>query len=243
MSSQVTVTAEILRKLHRMHQQLQDLRDRSERGPRVARAHDGKIQKEEVALTAAQAKVKDLKGKLDERQLHLKSREAEIDRRRQQLREAKDNREFQALRDQIAADEKANSVLEDEVLELMDRLDEAKRQAAEAEATVAKAKEDATKHTAAFAEEAPRIKADVLRIQDDLRHTEQELPGEFKEPYRRQINSKGSDGMAAIRGEFCGGCNQHVPLNLINLLGMNKPVFCRSCGRLLYIPEDGAATK
>ena len=238
MSSQITVTADTLRKLHRLHQQLHDLKDRLERGPRVARAHEANLKRVESQLAEAQEKSKGLRVKLDGRQLQLKSREAEVQRRRQQLREAKDNRAYQALRDQIAADEKANSVLEDEILDLMERTDEAHKQLAQAEAAVAKARDDAKKHTEQFAQDAPRIKADLDRLHGELKHTEDELPGDFKEAYRRLVKSKGSDAMAPIQGEFCGGCNQHVPLNMVNSLSLSKPIFCRSCGRLLYLPES-----
>jgi len=47
--------------------------------------------------------------------------------------------------------------------------------------------------------------------------------------------------LAEIRGEFCGGCNHHVPLNLVNAVVLGKPTVCRSCGRLLYVEKDWSA--
>jgi predicted nucleic acid-binding Zn-ribbon protein len=44
--------------------------------------------------------------------------------------------------------------------------------------------------------------------------------------------------MAPINDEFCGGCNQHVPLNMVSQVMLSQPVFCKSCGRLLYLPEE-----
>ena len=75
-------------------------------------------------------------------------------------------------------------------------------------------------------------------MEAELKEAEVDLPGEFLELYRRLVRAKGGDALAPIRGEFCGGCNQHVPLNLCSGLILSKPVCCKSCGRLLYLPED-----
>jgi len=238
MSSQVTVTTETLRRLHRVHQQLRDLNERLERGPRIARAHEANLARVQAELAELQAKHKSQRVRVDDKQLQLKSREAEIERRRRQLLEAKDNRSYQGLRDQIAADEKASSVLEDEILEAMERFDEMTRRLAMAQAAVAKTQEDAKKSSEEVELEGPKIRQDIERLKLELQQSEDELPSEFHDGYRRLVRGKGSDALAPIQGEFCGGCNQHVPLNMYNNLASPMPVFCRSCGCLLYLPED-----
>ena len=238
MSSQITVTTESLRKLHRVHQQLQDLKERLERGPRIAKAHEANLKRVEQRLAEFQAKAKSLRMSVDAKQEQLQRGEANVARRRQQLREAKDNREYQALLDEIAAHEMANSVLADEALEGMERLDEMNKKVAEAEAAVAKARSEAQRSAEEVEGQGPKIRADLQRLEAELRKTEQELPAEFQEVYQRLVRAKGSDALAPMLGEFCGGCNHHVPLNLYNSMALSKPVFCRSCGRLLYLPED-----
>ena len=57
------------------------------------------------------------------KQLQLKSREAQIDQLQTKLNTAASNREFNLLKEQIAADKQANSVLSDEILEAMDEID------------------------------------------------------------------------------------------------------------------------
>jgi predicted nucleic acid-binding Zn-ribbon protein len=49
--------------------------------------------------------------------------------------------------------------------------------------------------------------------------------------------------LCPIHGEFCGGCHQHVPLNMVAGVMLGKPVCCKSCGRLLYVQEDRSAGK
>ncbi len=204
----------------------------------MVRAHESHLAKLQTDLAELKAKEASTKALSDDKQNQLKTGESNVQRRRQQLREAKNNVEYQALSDQIKADEMANSVLADEALEAMERLDEVKAKLREADAALAKAKGDTQKNISQIQEDAPRIQADLDRLQAELNNAEAGLPGDFREIYQRLIRSKGSDGMAPLRDQFCGGCNQQVTLNMVNALRLSQPVFCRSCGRLLYAPED-----
>ena len=238
MSTQVTVSADTLRKLHRIHRQLQDLKDRLQRGPLMIRAHEAHLTRLQAELIELKAKEASTRALSDDKQNQLKTGESNVDRRRQQLREAKNNVEYQALSDQIKADEMANSVLADEALEAMERLDEVKAKVREADAALAKAKSDTQKNVAQIQEDAPRIQADLDRLQAELNDAEAGLPGDFREVYQRLIRAKGSDGMAPLHDQYCGGCNRQVTLNMVNALRLSQPVFCRSCGRLLYAPDE-----
>jgi len=241
MTSDTGTTTETLRTLHRIHEQLRDLNERSRRGPRTAKAHEANLSRLQVQLVEMHAKGKELRIKTDEKQLQLKSGEAGIERRRQQQREAKDNREYQALVDQIKADQMANSVLEDEILECMEKIDQHAAKVKQVEQDVAKAQEDAAASSRRWDAEAPSIQGDIQRLEADLRQTEEALPDNFRDLYRRLVRSKGEDALAEIRGEFCRGCNQHVPLNLVNAVVLGKPTCCKSCGRLLYVEKDWSA--
>ena len=243
MSSQITVSTDTLRKLHRVHQQLRDLNERLDRGPRIVQAHQANLERLEKRLEECRAKAKSLRVAADARQLQLQTGETAVKRRRQQLLEAKSNAEYQALKDQIAADEMANGVLADEALELMEKLDEVRKEVAVAEAALAKARAEADKARQEYEGQAPGIHSDLKRLQSELKKDEAELSGEFLDLYRRLVRAKGGDALAPIHGEFCGGCNQHVPLNMCAGLILSKPICCKSCGRLLYLPEDHAPVR
>ena len=238
MSTDTTITAHALRTLHRLHHQLADLKDRLERGPRLARAHESNLKQMEEQLTQIRDRAHKFRVATDEKQLDLKTAEAAIERRRRQLNESNDNREYQALRDEIAASVAAKDVLEIEILEALEKLDEYHKQVKQAEAAVAKARQDAEKVVGETQKQEPLIRGDVARLEAELRKCEAALPGEFREVYDRVVRSKGEDALAPVKGEFCGGCHQHIPLNLVNAAMLSRPAFCKSCGRLLYMPED-----
>jgi predicted nucleic acid-binding Zn-ribbon protein len=236
----MSVTAAALRELHRIHQQRAALRERLERGPKQIRARAASVAAAEEHLAKVQAEAKAARVLADQKQLLLKTGEAKIADLKVKLNQCSTNREYQALKDQIAADEMANSVLADEILEALEQIDEFKRLIGEAQQQVAKAKDELAKVQQAVHSEEASLQAELARLEAELKRAEQNLPADFRDAYDRVVKAKGQDAMAAVEGDSCGGCYQSITANMANDLTMARVVFCKNCGRLLYYPEDRA---
>ncbi len=234
----MNLTAAALRELHRIHQQLSDLRERLDRGPKQIKARQANLAQTEEKLAKAQADAKAARVAADQKQLLLRTNEGKILDLRAKLNACGTNREYQALKDQIAADEMAGSVLADEILEALEKVDEFKKTIGVAEAQVAKSKEEAGKAQQAVREQEQSLKQDVARLEGQLKEAEQALPPDFREAYHRVVRAKGADAMAQVEGDFCGGCHYQITANMVSELTMARAIFCKSCGRLLYLPED-----
>lgn len=234
----MSITAEALRELHRIHTQLGDLRERLARGPKQVAAREANVKRLEEALAKAQADAKATRVSADQKQLTLKSGEAKIADLQVKLNGCKTNREYQALKDQIAADQMANSVLADEIIEGLDKIEEMQRLVVEAQQHLAQGKEELAKTKSAVEGQLASMQGDVTRLEAELAVAEAKLPDDFREAYQRVAKVKGSDAMAPIENESCGGCNQRVTPQRLNELKLQRVVVCTSCGRLLYLPED-----
>lgn len=232
------VLSSVLRLLHRLHRQLEDVHGRLERGPLQLRARQAGVAKLQESLTAAQGEVKAARVASDQKQLALKTSEEKIQGLQVKLNQAASNREYQALKDQIAADRMAGSVLQDEILELMEKLDTLKSAVAEAEAALAKGRGELEKQQQAVREQQSMLGDEIKRLETELRAAEIDLPQDLKADYARAIKSRGADGLAPIDGDSCGGCYQHITPNMLSDLKLERVVFCKTCGRLLYLPED-----
>jgi predicted nucleic acid-binding Zn-ribbon protein len=86
-------------------------------------ARTRQVQAAEGKKAAAAEDVKKAKMAADQKQLQLKSSETKIRDLTAKLNACKTNREYQTLGDQIAADTMAAKVLEDEILEALERID------------------------------------------------------------------------------------------------------------------------
>jgi uncharacterized protein len=233
----MALSAELLQRLHRIHRQLSDLRERQERGPRQVKAREANAAKLDAELAAAQDAVKQAKTLSDRKQLDLKSNESRIADWQVKLNSCSSNKEYQTMTDQIAAAKMAGSVLADEILETMERIDLLEAAVVEVKDRQAAGRTELAKFRDAVAQEGQGIAADIARLEGELADAEKELPADFREDYRRVIRNKGADGMAKMDDGVCEGCGRQVTLNMQNHLLLGKPVFCTACGRLLYTGE------
>ena len=163
----------------------------------------------------------------DQKELQLRESEGRIEDVKNKLNSCSTNREYQTLVEQIAADEQANSVLSDEILELFDKTTqlesaaetaEEERQKIEAEMTALRQRVDETREN---------LETDIARLTDDLTAAEAQLPSEFVTEYQRLVKARGEEGLAPLEGEICGGCFQTITTQMLNEVLMNKPCSVR----------------
>ena len=235
----MSVTAEALRDLHRIHRQLTDLRDRKVRGPKQIKAHQANVQRLEESLEKTRADVKLVKMAVDDKQLQLRSKEDKIVDLDNKLSSCSTNREYQALQEQISADKVATSVLEDEILEALSKIDDCGPVVAEAEENLVKGKQEFERVVKTIEEKKQSIDDDIERLGQELQQAEASLPADFRRDYDRIVEAKGEDALAEVDGQICGGCYQQFTANMYSDLLMGRAIFCKSCGRLMYLPEKG----
>ncbi|MCA9271390.1 MAG: hypothetical protein KDA41_23060 [Planctomycetales bacterium] len=235
----MSVTAESLRELHHLHQRIADLNSRLKRGPQQIKAGQANVAKLEQDLEQARQTTRRAKMTCDEKQLQLKSSESRIADLQGKLNAASSNKEYQAIKEQIAADEMANSVLQDEILEMFDRIENCEATAKAVSDNLGKTREELDRVIRRVGDEQASLEADLAGVQQRLAEAEAKLPIDFRTEYDRIAKARGDEALAPLEGEICGGCNFRVTPQMINDVMLCKPVFCKSCGCLLYMPESG----
>jgi predicted nucleic acid-binding Zn-ribbon protein len=233
-----TITAETLRELRRLHQQTADLQGRIQRGPRQIAAGQHAVAAAEKRLSDAKEAWKMMRMRSDDQQVQLKQREAKIADLDRKLNECKTNTEFKTLKDQIAAEHQANAVLEDEILDKLERLDSLQEEIQQAEQQDAKARQELEKTQQRVDQQQAGLQSELQRVTDALQLAENGLPADFRTEYQRLVKSHGPEGLAPVEGETCGSCHQILTAQTMNELYLSRVVFCKSCGCVLYLAED-----
>jgi len=231
--------APLMEEIHNIQRQLSDLSSRLSRGPKILKVQEDAANNALAKLEKVRSEYHQIQQAARYKEEQLGQSENALKRRREQMQEAKNNKEFQALKLQIQADEAANGVLADETLESLEKAEKFAPNIAAAEADLQAAKDLLKKSESTIAEEKPVIEADIARCSERLNTAEQKIPKDFREIYTRLTRSMGGEqGMAKIsEGNYCGGCRQLIPINFVAQVIQGKPVTCKSCGRLLYAPE------
>src|SRR4051812_37947518 len=187
---------ETLRTLHRIHRQHTDLKDRLSRGPRQVQAAEANVKKSEADLAQAKDAFKQAKMSADEKQLQLKHREAKLADVQAKLNMAQSNKEYQLLKDQLAADKQANSVLADEILEALEKIDQLQAAVKTADSNLTKTKDELTNVRKRVSDQQQGLETELARVHAELNAAEGQLDGDFKDNYMRLSKSMGEDSLA-----------------------------------------------
>jgi len=174
----------------------------------------------------------------DRKSLDLKTNEAKINDLRGKLNAASSNREFDIIKGHIEADTVANSVLQDEIIELLDSIDKTQSEIKTVEQKAVKAKGELKRFADQFAADSGGLKSRVEQLSGQIRQSESGLTGELAEKYRRLVDAYGAEAMAPAENGICGNCRVQVtPQNKVRLNAGNV-IFCSACGRMLYKPPE-----
>ena len=234
----MNVTADALRKLHQIHRDLTDMRENMARGPKQLAAANVNLDRLTQAFDANQENLTQARVQSDQKQLQLKASEDRIEDMKRKRNECSTNKEYQTLIEQIAADEMATSVLSDEILECMENIDVLQNVTTESKDKVDKTATDIQKLQNKISEKHKGLEEEVARLSNELVIAEKELPDDFKTEYERVVKARGDDALTTVESNMCGGCYQMITPQMSNELHMARPVFCKSCGRMLYLAED-----
>ncbi len=203
------------------------------------------VQKKKTA--AAEACYAELKARLDKMNAEIREAEgryslidAALQKRKTQLDEAKSNKEYTSLKDQIAEDQRRNDALADDILAKTEKTEVFAPRLAEAEKEISAARQAQAAVEKELRELVPELKESSEYIQTELRQKIKEVNSEFAVPLREALRSfDGDQAMAPVEGEYaCGGCHMEIPMQYVVALCEGKPYVCGSCGRFIYLPKD-----
>jgi len=158
-----------LKRLHELHIRLQELQQQLEHGPRQVKARQQILAKKQVEIDAFKAELKQTRMGADQKNLQLKTNENKIADLRVKLNQASSNREFDIIRSQIDADTMANSVLEDEILEVLEKVDQIQQKIAKVEAEAAQAAAEVRRYADEVESTVPRVRSQATEIETSLR--------------------------------------------------------------------------
>lgn len=236
--SKIEFSTELLRTLHRLHRQIADLRGQIERGPRQIKAGEALVAKACSEVESARDAQRSAKLASDEKQLQLKSRELRIEELEAKLNTAASNREFTTLKEQIAADRQANSVLSDEILETLEQIDVLDAELQQAEAELSKQQAEHEARTQEIESKLGTLQSELERVEAELKEAEKEIPAAAFQDYHRLTEARGEEALAPVETDSCGGCYHTLTTNYIDRLRMSMLIRCPNCNAFLYFPED-----
>jgi len=211
------------------------------------------VRLQERRLAELHEKLKSTLAQLRERQAHSGNLELDISAREQhiyKLRAAQqnttNNKEYQALLTQINTEKIDKSKAEDEQLAVMQTVETLTAQAGTLQTQIDEISKqyESTKQQLSGKLAALQSEIDRLRPQRDAAAAA--VNTKARDAFERMADKYDGEAMAAIarpnarREEYiCTSCNIDLVVDLYNRLHTrDELVFCPSCHRILYIPDD-----
>lgn len=235
----MTATAENIRELHALHQRAKGLRDRMDSGPKTLANRRSVLAKRQAALEEARKALKEGRAqvKTKETQLQaLQSKQGDLSTKRNQARKQD---EYNALTAQMHHDQKTIERLELEVLEGMELNDTRAAELATLEVETKKLADDVEALARELDAKRAEQQAQFEALNAAIVEAETIIPADQRERYRRNVKQRGADAMAAAEDGACTGCFVSMPPQMLNeLINGGQLVFCKSCGRILYLAEQ-----
>jgi uncharacterized protein len=247
----MSVTEKLLR-VFRADQQLGGLQGRLraaekflEEQTRLLAQIDAKREAANTQLKHAQAVAADHEGE-------MARFDARIETLREQMNNAKTNKEYQAFLTEMNTFKAEKGNAETAALEQMTRFDDLKKQAADLEAQRAERAKMQKVAADDRAKRADEIKDRLTQLQAERATLAAEVPAQVMAVYLDLVRRLGDDAMAPVqeldrrRHEYsCGACQMAIPVETVSSLirGGAKdapPVRCVSCGCLLFIEKEVA---
>ena len=188
------------------------------------------------AFQAAESRSKTLEMKRHQMEMDLNQRDEQIRKLQGQLYQIKTNKEYSAMQKEIEGAKADKSVLEEEILKLMEEGERIKGQVT-ADRELLKLKEaDLTARMKKIEETAQMLESSLQTLRAGRVGLTPRVEPAMLSQYERILERREGLALAPIRGDACGGCHMNLPPQTINEVQMGvRLVPCEACARILYI--------
>jgi len=178
--------------------------------------------------------------------LDIKTRDARIERLRTQQQTAKNNKEYQAFLLEINTEKVDKTKVEDQLLVVMEQVE---KQAAEVKELATNLEAEKTKLAelkSKIGDKLAALQAEIDALKPDRTAAASAVQPKALEAYTRLADRFDGEALSALskpdrrREEYvCSACNLDLVTDVYNKLhSRDELVFCPSCHRMLYIPDE-----
>jgi hypothetical protein len=207
--------------------------------PEKLQAAEAAFEEKKAGLVALEKKLLDFQKQRKDKELDLASKEESVKKLQTQLYSLKTNKEYQAMLQQIADAKADGSVIEDKILQCFEEAEKVNKEI-EGERLRLKEEEKATAEQKKSINDRSKLIDDRLgQLEGQRSQLVPQIDHKIFSQYEKILKNREGLAIVAIKDDSCGGCNMHMPPQVINLIKMyDRLVTCEVCNRILCIDEN-----
>lgn len=241
MEQQKTIKEQIgaLIELQVVDGEIYELNREKDRIPERIKAIDDLLETKKTGIKDVEEKLKALQLKLKDKEVDLQQKEEQIKKLQNQLYQIKTNKEYSTMLTEIEGIKADNSIVEEEIINLMDESDGAKKKIMEEKELFKKEEASAGKEKEVCDARLKEIDSRLSVLSLQREKISPNIEKKILARYERVLKNR--DGIAVVKIEegACGGCHMNLPPQVISDVKIREDiVVCGSCSRILYLDEN-----
>jgi predicted nucleic acid-binding Zn-ribbon protein len=233
-------------KLYKADQKLREAQARLDAASKDVRVQQRRVDDLAERHRLAQSGLMDAKTKASAVELDLKSRDGHIEKLRTQQQNAKNNKEYQAFLVEINTEKLDKGKIEESLLKLMEQVEKSQTEVKELAAQLEGESSKLGTLRTEIGGKLTSLQAEIEALKAPRAEAAAAVPPKAREAFERLAEHHEGEALSAInkpdrrREEYiCSACNMELVTDVYNKLhSRDEMVFCPSCRRILYIPED-----
>ena len=230
---------EVIKKLTEL-QDLENIRDdiaaRLNEIPVLIESENERVSEFQQDIAAVKGEVKSLTLALKDRDMDLKTAEAELRKSSEQLNTLKSNEAYSAMQEKIAAVTDKINAIEDSILQIYEEIEDSQSELVKKESELKVIKAEVEEAQASHRKKAASLEENREEILSRIRPVESEIEQKLLAEYRKIRSARGGIALVEISDGSCGGCHIKLRPQIINeVMQEEKLVSCDNCNRFLYM--------
>jgi len=233
-------------RLFQADQQLREAQSRLDSVTRNVRIQQRRVDELSEKLKLGQTRLKEQQAKASNLELDLKTRDTHIEKLRTQQQNAKNNKEYQTFLIEINTQKVDRNKIEEETMASLEAVERGQTEIKELTAIVENEQTKLQSMRNEINDKITTLQAEIESLKPARDTASTATPARARDAFERLADRFEGEALAALakpdrrREEYiCTACNMSLVVDIYNRLhSRDDLVFCPSCQRILFIPDD-----
>ena len=233
-------------KLFRADQALRDAQERLDVATKSVRLQERRCNDLAEKLRLAQAKNRELQARGGNLDLDMRFRDEQIERLRTSQQGSKNNKEYQSLLVEINTRKVDRAKVEEEAMRVMEQVDTTGTEVAALTTSLDGERAKLSELQSQAGDQVSQLNAEIDSLRGPRDESAAVLPAKARTSFEKLAEHHEGEALAAVikpdrrKEEYaCSGCMMGLVTDVYNKLHTRDDlVFCPSCRRILFIPDD-----
>jgi hypothetical protein len=183
--------------------------------------------------------IEELEKERRKKEQELEAEKAQVKKVETKLSEVKTNKEYQAILKEIEAARAANDKTEEEIILLMERVEELKKDHQSSVKQLSKREKETAEEIRELEKEIKTVDGVVADLRREKEKLLKDVGADLKARYKILIEKRGGLAVVNVKNGTCLGCFMNIPPQLfIEVMKNSKLITCPSCNRIFFYSEE-----